>query len=61
MGNRVDLDICIGCGECQSVCPMNAVVVDEVAEIIRPEDCPEDCTICSDNCPVEAISSGIGR
>lgn len=56
MGNRIDSDICVGCGECALACPMNAVVVEGVAEIIHPEDCLEDCTICYDNCPVAAIA-----
>ena len=49
----VDVDACIGCGVCESVCTFNAIsVVDGVAVV------GENCTLCGtcvDNCEVEAL------
>jgi len=57
MGNRIDSHACVGCGECQMVCPENNIAgLDEgVSEIENPELCPGECSSCSDVCPVGAI------
>lgn len=46
---------CIGCGNCQLVCPHRIFhVEDGKARIIDPNGCME-CGACATNCPVEAI------
>ena len=50
----VNKDECTACGICADVCPVEAITVDEVAEI-DPDVCTE-CGTCIEECPVEAIS-----
>ena len=52
---KVDIDLCIGCGECVDMCPVNAIVMnDDKAFII--EDMCRNCQKCVRVCPVGAIS-----
>lgn len=55
---RVDTDECIGCGNCEEVCPLVFKLGDDdKSSVLLPEggghDCVEDAI---DGCPVEAIS-----
>ncbi len=54
----VDEDICIGCGNCEEICPSIFQLVDEKAKVIDPEGCEiaDCCEAAEENCPVEAIS-----
>ncbi len=62
MDVRVDEDLCIGCGNCEEVCPsvfhLNEVTAK--AEVIDPEACEFTgcCEAAEENCPEEAISLG---
>jgi len=51
---KIDIDKCIGCGECEEVCSFGAIsVVDEKAKVD-----PETCTLCGtcvDTCPEGAL------
>lgn len=47
-------DVCIACGACMPVCPVDAISEGEIY-VIDPEKCI-DCTACVEQCPVEAIS-----
>ncbi|MGM5488815.1 MAG: DUF362 domain-containing protein [Nanobdellota archaeon] len=52
---------CIGCGECQKVCPKNAITIDKVARI-NYKLCIR-CMCCNETCPHDAIQirkSGLG-
>lgn len=52
---KVDVDLCIGCGVCVEICPVNAIVMnDDKAFII--EDMCRNCQKCVRACPVGAIS-----
>jgi len=52
---RLSVDKCIGCGNCQVVCPHRIFVVrGGKAEIIDGNGCME-CGACAKNCPVAAI------
>lgn len=54
---KVDTTECLGCGECVSYCPMNALsVVNDEHAVVDEEKCVE-CNICcnSDICPVDAL------
>lgn len=59
---ELDKDQCIGCGECQNVCPHQVLMlIDRKAEIVDHDSCIE-CGACVTNCPVEALSvtPGVG-
>ena len=51
-------DRCLGCGQCQSLCPMGAIRLAEQAAI-DPDECAE-CGVCwrSRVCPADAIRPG---
>lgn len=60
MNVTVDLDICIGCGRCEEICPA-VFHLDEATGkslVIDPEACEfvGCCEAAEENCPVEAIS-----
>ncbi|MDF1577165.1 MAG: mercury methylation ferredoxin HgcB [Desulfurivibrionaceae bacterium] len=58
----LDREICIGCGNCQTVCPHRVFeVADRKARLIDLDGCME-CGACANNCPVAAISvtPGVG-
>ena len=54
---RIDTDLCIGCGTCVESCPADIFRLDEVSgkAVIRyPENC-QLCRFCELDCPVDAI------
>src|SRR5579863_6875036 len=54
---RIDLDACIGCGACVSVCPEGDVLglIDGKATIINGHKCVGH-GLCAEECPVGAIT-----
>ncbi|MEN6321141.1 MAG: 4Fe-4S binding protein [Syntrophaceae bacterium] len=54
MAVKVDESKCTGCGICVQVCPVDAITVDQVAEI-DAATCI-DCGSCIAECPSAAIS-----
>ena len=59
MKARVDKDICIGCGLCESTCPeVFSIEDDGLAAAIQgdiPEAACEEAETARDGCPVSAI------
>jgi len=58
MAFYVDEDLCIGCGNCEEVCPAAFHLKDDgKAECYDPEACDFAgcCEAAEENCPVEAI------
>ncbi len=54
---RIDLDLCIGCGQCLSACDFSAItLLDNLARV--NENCTS-CGMCVSTCPVKAISVDI--
>jgi len=55
---RIDEDLCTGCGACVDSCPMDVIRMEEAtgkAVIRYGEDCMI-CDQCALDCPVDAIS-----
>jgi ferredoxin len=50
----VDPDMCIGCGECEEVCPYGAIEVIDGDAVIDPALC-HFCMRCVEECPKGAI------
>ena len=51
--SEVNEEECTGCRTCEDVCPMDAVIVNDVSHIIR--DRCIGCGVCVSKCPSEAI------
>ncbi len=49
----IDGNKCVGCGQCVTVCPEDALSVWGISDV-RVDKCNE-CLICIDYCPVKAI------
>lgn len=45
---------CTKCGNCEPVCPVEAIKQGENQYVINEDDCIS-CGRCADECPVEAI------
>ncbi len=55
---KIDQELCIGCGDCVNSCPMDVIRMDEEtgkAVIRYGEDCMI-CDQCALDCPVDAIT-----
>ena len=55
---NVDVDKCIGCGECVDVCPVDCFLEGPNTLVIDPMQCI-DCAVCVPECPVSAIYADI--
>ena len=54
MAVTIDKEKCTACGACVDACPVDALKVNDNAEV-NEDECI-DCGTCVDECPVEAIS-----
>ena len=54
----IDQETCTQCGICKTVCPVQAVYVEDDRYFIVHEECVE-CTFCVNNCPVDAIEAQV--
>lgn len=54
MAVYVDEEKCTGCGVCVSLCPVQAISIDDDHAVIDQELCTE-CLRCMDECPSEAF------
>jgi ferredoxin len=53
---KVNEELCIGCGTCESLCP-NVFKIEDGKSKVVTEDCGEcNCQEVVDSCPVGAIS-----
>ena len=59
--SRVDKDLCIGCGICESLCPFKAIHLVKINKRRKAETITASCKgcgICAAHCPALAISMG---
>jgi MinD superfamily P-loop ATPase len=56
---EIDSEECINCGACITLCPVEAITIDEDATVIfNQEKClGSTCSACVDACPSRAIKS----
>jgi len=54
MSAKIDASICIRCGACASVCPVNAIEVSDV--YVRADKSCTNCGLCAKACPVGGIT-----
>lgn len=52
---EVDLDQCLSCGECQAICPFEAIRVDNLFASVDLLACM-GCGVCVEHCPQGALS-----
>jgi ferredoxin len=59
---QLDIDKCIGCKMCKTVCPHAVFQVTNGKAKIANKDACMECGACAKNCPTEAINvkSGVG-
>lgn len=55
---EVNYDLCIDCGACYALCPVNAISFKEDNSIVFDENTciGSPCGLCVDSCPARAIS-----
>ncbi|MEA5026360.1 Ferredoxin [bioreactor metagenome] len=56
MPAKVNKEVCIGCGACVGVCPVEAIKLDDDGKAGVDELSCIDCGACVATCPVGAIS-----
>ncbi|MFH1090996.1 MAG: mercury methylation ferredoxin HgcB [Pseudomonadota bacterium] len=58
----LNLEACVGCGECETVCPQGVFKVSDRKAVIIDQDGCMECGACAVNCPTEAITvhPGVG-
>ena len=56
---EVDADECFSCGTCVSLCPVEAIKIDEDGSVVfdREKCVGSTCSACVDACPARAIKS----
>ncbi|MDA8388582.1 MAG: ferredoxin [Nitrospiraceae bacterium] len=65
MGPKIDPEKCIGCGNCEGVCPVVFHLDEQLGKaiVLDPEGCEFAgcCEAAAENCPQGAITLGEGE
>lgn len=56
----LDVDKCVGCGLCETVCPHGVFGIGENKAYLVDKDSCIECGACALNCPVKALSVNPG-
>ncbi|MDA7555128.1 4Fe-4S binding protein [Euryarchaeota archaeon] len=51
----INEDRCFGCAACVALCPVDALVLDDILAIVDEPSCTH-CNFCIPHCPVHALS-----
>lgn len=54
---KADSEHCLSCGGCVSVCPQDAISLENLIAFVDQSKCTS-CNICVNTCPIGAISLG---
>ncbi|MBU0992951.1 MAG: 4Fe-4S binding protein [Proteobacteria bacterium] len=59
---KLDQDSCVGCGNCETVCPHAVFQIENKKAVITDPDGCMECGACQNNCPTLAITvePGVG-
>ena len=59
---QLDTEACVGCGQCESVCPHTVFLMKGKKAVIEDLDGCMECGACAQNCPTAAIrvTPGVG-
>ena len=57
---KLDPELCVGCGLCETVCPHGVFAVADRKASITDRDLCMECGGCAKNCPVQAITVNAG-
>lgn len=52
---KIKTDVCVGCGICQKVCPIDNIIIGGGIAVRKNAKC-EYCLACAQNCPQKAIT-----
>jgi formate hydrogenlyase subunit 6/NADH:ubiquinone oxidoreductase subunit I len=52
---ETDDDACIGCGECETLCPVQAIEMEDDVPVVDTEWCI-GCGVCATVCPTDAVT-----
>lgn len=54
---RINEDVCVSCGACTAVCAVDALYLNDDANLVFDKDKCLDCKLCVTACPARAIEA----
>ncbi|WP_319370017.1 4Fe-4S binding protein [uncultured Ilyobacter sp.] len=56
MSYKINEEVCVGCGACEGVCPVSAILPTDSGKYKIDDNLCINCGACTGVCPVNAIS-----